>query len=66
MRKEEGKRGRRRRTKKGRKWRREGWKVREEEGWRRERVSYMYLVCASQKGGHDVSSRLFEVVSVSL
>lgn len=37
MRKEEGKRGRRR-TKKGRRWKREGWKVREEEGWRRERV----------------------------
>ena len=65
MRKEEGKRGRRRRTKKGRRWRREGWKVREE-GWRRERVSYMYLVGAPQKGGHDVSSRLFEVVPVSL
>ena len=66
MRKEEGKRGRRRRTKKGRRWRREGWKVREEEGWRRERVSYMYLVGAPQKGGHDVSSHLFEVVPVSL
>ena len=43
-----------------------GEKVREEERWRRERVSYTYLVCASQKGGHDVSSRLFEVVPVSL
>ena len=60
----EGRRGRRR-TKKKRKKVEEG-RMESERGGGMEEGEGIYLVCASQKGGHDVSSRLFEVVPVSL